>query len=149
MNGEVKRTSRLRPYSLIAIPCLDKTPLDRCFPSSHFHSTSPPHNEYGLFIIWNLAHNYTEFTQLFYKKIKAILGVYDFLLSDKYNLELYKKKCPGSSKLFNGSEWWLRFWSPPKKLHPSIIKSAPQGSGGLIKAFWSESLHLCKKNIHI
>ncbi len=26
----------------------------------------------------------------------------------------------------------------PEKVRPSIIKRAPQGSGGFIKAFWSE-----------
>ncbi len=35
------------------------------------------------------------------------------------------------------------------KVHPSIIKSAPRGTGELIKAFWSELIHLYKKNIHI
>ncbi len=39
---------------------------------------------------------------------QAILGVpvYDFLLSDFF--QSYIKKCPGSSKLYNGSEWLLR-----------------------------------------
>ncbi len=37
----------------------------------------------------------------------------------------------------------------PKKLCPSIIKNAPHCSGWLIKAFWSEAMCLCKKNIHI
>ncbi len=49
---------------------------------------------------------------------QAILGVYDFLLSDEYNQSSIKK-CPGSSKLYNGSEWGLRFWSPKKCVHPS------------------------------
>ncbi len=35
---------------------------------------------------------------------QAILGVYDVLLSDEYNWS-YIKKCPGSFKLYNGSEW--------------------------------------------
>ncbi len=39
---------------------------------------------------------------------QAILGVYDVLLSDKYNRS-YIKKCPGSSKPYNGSEWVFRF----------------------------------------
>ncbi len=34
---------------------------------------------------------------------QAILGVYDFLLSDEYN-QSYIKKCPDSSQLYNGSE---------------------------------------------
>ncbi len=79
---------------------------------------------------------------------QAILGVYDFLLSDEYSRS-YIKKCPGSSKLHNGSEWGSRFWSP-KKVHPSIIKvlqAAP--GGGLIKAFRNESMLLYKTNIHI
>ncbi len=35
----------------------------------------------------------------------------------------------------------------PNKVHPSVIKSAPYGSRGLITAFWSEPMYLCKKNI--
>ncbi len=34
---------------------------------------------------------------------------------------ILKKVLPGSSKLYNGSEYWLRFWSP-KKQHPSSKK---------------------------
>ncbi len=44
------------------------------------------------------------------------LCVYDFLLSDK-NYHNYIKIV--SSKLYNGSEWWSRFWSPKKCVHPS------------------------------
>ncbi len=40
---------------------------------------------------------------------QAILGVYDFLPSDEYSRS-YIKKWTGSSKLYNGSEWGLRFW---------------------------------------
>ncbi len=32
-----------------------------------------------------------------------------------------------------------------KTVHPSIIKSAPHGSKGLIKAFWSESMHCIRQ----
>ncbi len=32
----------------------------------------------------------------------------------------YINKCPGSSKLYNGSEWVLRFLSPIKCIHPSL-----------------------------
>jgi len=35
---------------------------------------------------------------------QAILGVYDHLLSDEHNWS-YIQKYPGSSKLYNGSEW--------------------------------------------
>ncbi len=49
---------------------------------------------------------------------QAILGVYDFHLSDEYNRS-YIKKCPGSSKLYNDSGWESRFWSPNKCIHPS------------------------------
>ncbi len=36
------------------------------------------------------------------------IGVYDFLLSDKYN-QSYINKCPSSSEVYNGSEWGLIF----------------------------------------
>ncbi len=69
---------------------------------------------------------------------QVILGVYVFLLSDEYSWS-YIKKC--SSKLYNGSEWGSRFWSPKKtSIHH---KSAPHST------ISSESMHLCKKNIHI
>jgi len=35
---------------------------------------------------------------------QAILGVYDFLLSDEHN-QRYINKYPDASKLCNGSEW--------------------------------------------
>jgi len=31
----------------------------------------------------------------------------------------YIKKFPGSSMLYNGIEWYHRFWSPKKCIHPS------------------------------
>ncbi len=46
-----------------------------------------------------------------YTHPQATLGVYDFLLAEEYN-QSYIEKCPGSSKLYNGSEWVLWFWSP-------------------------------------
>ncbi len=49
---------------------------------------------------------------------QAILSVYGFLLSDEYNRSYIKKMC-GSSKLYNGSEWCLRFWSKIKCMNPS------------------------------
>ncbi len=56
---------------------------------------------------------------------QAILSVYDFCLSDEYNRS-YIGKCPGSSKLNDGSEWVLIFNSPINrkksihlKIHPS------------------------------
>ncbi len=42
--------------------------------------------------------------------LQAIQGAYDFLLSDEYN-QRYIKKCRGSSKHYNGSEWVI-FTSP-------------------------------------
>ncbi len=54
-----------------------------------------------------------------------------FVLSDEYN-QSYIKKCPGSSKLYNGSEWGSRFWSPKYSHH----KKCP--TWWLIKAFWSD-----------
>ncbi len=70
---------------------------------------------------------------------QAIIGVYDFLLSDEYNQSLkknkknYRKKvfynnfillnkCPGSSKFYmavNGGGGGSRFWSLKKCIHPS------------------------------
>ncbi len=32
------------------------------------------------------------------------------------------KKNPGSSKLYNGSKWWSRFWREIKCIHPSLKK---------------------------
>ncbi len=47
------------------------------------------------------------------------------------------KKCPGSYKFFDGSEWHGFFSKQmgveilkAKKVHPSIIKIAPHGSRG-------------------
>ncbi len=45
---------------------------------------------------------------------QANLCVHDFLLSDDYN-QSYITKCPGSSELYNGREWVLRF----RNSHPS------------------------------
>ncbi len=59
--------------------------------------------------------------------------------------ELHKTKNPGSSKLYNGSESWSIFWSPKKSA--SILHK--NYSTQLIKAFSSELMCLCKKNIHI
>ncbi len=50
---------------------------------------------------------------------QAIVGVYDFLISDEYNLS-YIKKCPWSFKLYNGSEEWSGFWSKIKCINPSL-----------------------------
>jgi len=36
---------------------------------------------------------------------QAILGVYDFLLSDEHNLR-YINKYPDASELYNGNEWY-------------------------------------------
>ncbi len=63
------------------------------------------------------------------------------------NIKFYKKKCHVSFKLCNGSRWVLRFKS--NKVHPAIIKSILHSSRGLIKAFWSKSMHWCMKIIYI
>ncbi len=55
------------------------------------------------------------------------------------------KKCPGSSKLYNGSEWGSRFWSPKKCIHHH--KKYSTRLQGVMKG--SEAMCLCKKNIHI
>ncbi len=48
--------------------------------------------------------------------------VYYFILSDKYNRS-YLKKCPGSSKLYNGSgQVFIYIFFKSNKVHPSIIK---------------------------
>jgi len=49
---------------------------------------------------------------------QAILGGFDFLLSVEHS-QSYFKKHPGSSKLYNGSELSLSFWSSRKCIHPS------------------------------
>ncbi len=58
--------------------------------------------------------------------------------------KLYKKNIfalPGFIMAVND------FWDlKDKRVHPSIIKSAPRVSGGLIKAFWSKAVCLCKTN---
>jgi len=72
---------------------------------------------------------------------QAILGEYDFLLSDEHN-QSYINKYPDASKLETMS-------MKLKKVHPSRAKCTPHSSGGLIKAFCSKAMHLCKKNIHI
>jgi len=41
---------------------------------------------------------------------QAILGVYDFLLSDEHNRR-YVNKYPDTSKLYNGSERYQREWA--------------------------------------
>ncbi len=52
-----------------------------------------------------VIHTKMKFTLWF---AQALLGVFDFLLSDESN-QSYIKTCPGSSKLYNGSEWMLFF----------------------------------------
>ncbi len=77
---------------------------------------------------------------------QAILGEYDFLPSEVYNRS-YIKKCPGSSELYNGSEWGFDFeGQKTMSIHHKKCSTLLQG---LTEAFWSEDMHLCKKNIHI
>ncbi len=61
----------------------------------------------------------------------SILGVYDFLLSDESN----------RSYITVQKTW--------KKVLASVIKRPSHGSGGWIKASCSESMRICKINIHI
>ncbi len=70
---------------------------------------------------------------------QAILGVYDFLLSNES--ELFKKM----SWLFQALtlEWMVAKSLKPKKVHPSIIKSTPHDSGRPYEAKWKS---LCQKN---
>ncbi len=81
---------------------------------------------------------------------RGILGVYDFLFSDKSNWS-YIRKCPGLSSVTMGISGCLlstvqKMWN---KVRASVIKHASHGSGGWIKASCSESMRFCKKNIHI
>ncbi len=81
---------------------------------------------------------------------QSILGIYDFLLSDESNWS-YIKNCPGPSKPYNGvSGCFLstvqKTWN---KVCASVIKCAPHGTGGWIKASYSKSMCFCKINIHI
>uniref|UniRef100_A0A8C1BNK8 RNA cytidine acetyltransferase n=1 Tax=Cyprinus carpio carpio TaxID=630221 RepID=A0A8C1BNK8_CYPCA len=50
-------------------------------------------------------------TVLLFTHPQAILGVYDFLLSDKFS-QSYIKNCPGTSKLYHCSGWVFLFNSP-------------------------------------
>ncbi len=70
---------------------------------------------------------------------QAILGEYDFLLSDEYSHVL---ALHNFIMAVNGGREF-----EAQKSAFILSKSTPHGSGGLIKAFWSKCL--CKKNIHI
>ncbi len=61
---------------------------------------------------------------------QAILGVYDFLLSDEYS-QSYIKNVLALPFIMAGMEVEIL---KPKKVCPFIIKSTPHGSGWLIKA---------------
>ncbi len=76
---------------------------------------------------------------------QAILGVYDFFQTNTIRVILKNDfALPSFIMAVNGCRDF-----EAQKVHSSIIKSAPHGPGGLIKVFWSELMHLCKKNIHI
>jgi len=49
---------------------------------------------------------------------QAILGVYDFLLSDEYN-QSYINNHPDAPKLYNGSAQKPPVWNSKKCIHPS------------------------------
>jgi len=56
---------------------------------------------------------------------QAILGVYDFLLSDEHNLS-YINKYPDTSELYNGSEQDQQVWAEESEsihIHPSWMYS--------------------------
>ncbi len=57
---------------------------------------------------------------------KAVLGLYDFLLSDEAIRSYILNKHPGSFKLYNAGEWVLFSIAQKKsnKAHPPIIKSS-------------------------
>ncbi len=48
----------------------------------------------------------------------AILGIYVFFISAKYN-QSWIKKMSWLFQVYNGSEWGSRFWSPKKCIHPT------------------------------
>ncbi len=75
--------------SCIRIKCLDKWTLNSQV-LLRVSRTPPPQCSTNL-PIYNLLY-------LLFSHSQAILGVYDFLLSDKSNLN-YIKNCPGTSKL--------------------------------------------------
>ncbi len=57
----------------------------------------------------------------------AILGVYDFLLSDEYN-QSYIKNVLALPFIMAGME--VEIFIPPKKVYPSIIKVLHVALGG-------------------
>ncbi len=61
----------------------------------------------------------------------AILGVYDFFLSDEYNRS-YIKNVLALPFIMAGMVVEIL---KPKKIYPSIIKCTPRGSGWLRKVF--------------
>ncbi len=91
---------------------------------------------------------------LWFTHPRGILGVYDFLLSDESNRS-YFKNCPGYSKRYHCSGCVFLFNSPKhlkntsNKACASIIKHASHSLGAWINASCSESMHFCKKNMHI
>ncbi len=87
---------------------------------------------------------YTEIKGLVHPKMKiaswfthpqAILGVYDFVLSDEYNQSYIKNflAFPSFIMAVNGHRDFVQ------KVHLSIVKSAPHGSGWLLHAHSWES----------
>ncbi len=81
-----------------------------------------------------------------YTHPQAMLGLYDFLLSDKYYCSCIKKvlALPIFIMAVNGG------WDFEAQKSASINhKKCSTRLWGLIKAFWSELMYLCKKNINI
>ncbi len=72
--------------------------------------------------------------------------VYDFLLLDKYIWSYIKNVLALSSFIMVLMSLEIM---KSNKVCPSIIKSSSHSAGMLLKAFWSELMHLCWKNIHI
>jgi len=62
----------------------------------------------GTIIDKGLVHFQMKITPSF-THLQAILGVYDFLLSDEHNLRNINKY-PDASELYNSSEWDQRVW---------------------------------------
>ncbi len=68
------------------------------------------------------------------------MHLYVFLLSDECNRS-YIKKCPGSSKLYNGREWWSRFLA--SIYFPSIYRKYSTRCGGFCR-FWEITLKVLR-----
>ncbi len=99
----------LWPFVAVAINCLP----------AHFPEMTK--NAYFFMNTWpikGIDHPKMKMTPWFTHP-QAIVNAYDFLLSEKKHNQSYINKYPGSSRLYNGSEWLPWLWSSKKCIHPS------------------------------